>query len=181
MIRHLTTLLPDTRGVALIEFALILPVMLFIYVGATQLQDGIGCNRKVTSTTRAAADLIAQNTTGVTTAKEVDESLSAAAMVLTPYAVDAAKIRVSEIAIDKHKNVTVVWSRGRNIRPYTPGTPITLPTAMQTANTFFLFAEVSYAYTPPVSFGGIGPLTLKDTIYMVPRNTDQIACPDCLL
>lgn len=46
--------LRDRRGVAMVEFALILPVMLVLYLGGAQLQDGIACNRKVTIATRAA-------------------------------------------------------------------------------------------------------------------------------
>lgn len=170
----------DARGVAVVEFALVLPVMLLLYLGGVQLQDGIACDRKVTSTARAAADLISQNTTGQVSAAEVDDSLSAASMVLLPYAAGAAKIRISEVAINSNRVARVAWSRGFQITPYARGKKITMPAAMRVANTYYLLAEVTYAYTPPTSYGAIGPLNLNDTIYMVPRNTDQIDCPDCL-
>lgn len=169
----------DVRGVAMVEFALVLPVMLVLYLGGVQLQDGIACDRKVTSTARAAADLISQNTTGSISAAEVDDNLNAASQVLLPFSSVPATIRVTEIAIDGNKKATVKWSRGFKTARYAPGTAMTMPAAMLQPNSYYLLAEVTYAYTPPSSFGAIGPMTLGDSIYMVPRNTDQINCPDC--
>lgn len=178
--RDRATLRRDARGVAMIEFALILPVMLFLYLGGVQLQDGIACDRKVTSTARAAADLISQNTTGSMSASEVDDNLNAASQVLLPFSSTPAKIRVTEIGVDANLKATVKWSRGFKTSPYARGLAMTVPSAMQQPNTYYLLAEVTYAYKPPVSFASIGALTLGDSIYMVPRNTDQINCPDCL-
>ncbi|MDQ1158271.1 Flp pilus assembly protein TadG [Sphingomonas sp. SORGH_AS 950] len=177
--RVLATMRGDTRGVALVEFALILPVMLLLYLGGVQLQDGIACNRKVTIATRAAADLIAQNTTGIMSAAEVQDNLVAAAQVLQPYAADKARFRITEIATDARGNTTVQWSRGLNTAGYAVGTTLAVPAAMRGAGTYFLLAEVSYAYSPPVSFGTIGPMTFQDRLFMVPRNTDKIDCSNC--
>lgn len=171
--------LRDRRGVAMVEFALILPVMLVLYLGGAQLQDGIACNRKVTIATRAAGDLITQNTSGKISAKEVDDSLKVATQVLLPYAASEATVRVTEVATSNGRT-SVVWSRGLNVAAYKRGTAIVIPPEMRMDGIYFLFAEVTYSYTPPISLGAIGPLNLKDSLYMIPRNTDQIDCPDCL-
>jgi Flp pilus assembly protein TadG len=169
----------DRRGVAMVEFALTLPVMLVLYLGGVQLQDGIACNRKVTIATRAASDLISQNTTSQISAREVDDNLKLATQVLLPYAASGATVRVTQVGTVDGRT-SVMWSRGLNIAPYTRGSAITIPPEMRLNGTYFLFAEVTYAYRPPNSFGAIGPLALKDSLYMIPRNTDQINCPDCL-
>lgn len=169
----------DRRGVAMVEFALTLPVMLILYLGGVQLQDGIACNRKVTIATRATADLIAQNATGSMSASEVQGNLVAATQVLLPYGAANARLRITEIATDANRKSTVQWSRGLNTNGYTRGSVIDVPAAMKTPGTYYLLAEVTYAYAPPTSFGSIGPLTLGDSLYMVPRNTDKIDCPDC--
>ncbi|WP_447411811.1 TadE/TadG family type IV pilus assembly protein, partial [Clostridium perfringens] len=54
----------DRRGTVLVEFAVMLPVMLVLWMGSLQIEDGIACNRKVTIATRAVADLVAQNVSG---------------------------------------------------------------------------------------------------------------------
>ena len=169
----------DVRGVALVEFALILPVMLILYLGGVQLQDAMACKRKVTITARAAVDLISQNTTGQKTGAEVQSNLIAALQVMQPYTTGDAQIRVSEVFTDASGNTSVVWSRGQKVAGYPKGQPIAIPPAMKTPRSTFLLAEVSYPYSPPTSFGQFGPMTLSDMLWMVPRNTDQIACPDC--
>jgi Flp pilus assembly protein TadG len=169
----------DARGVALVEFALILPVMLILYLGGVQLQDAMACKRKVTITARAAADLISQNTTGKMTGAEVQSNLVAATQVMQPYSAGDAQVRVSEVSTDAKGNTSVVWSRGLGIPPYSKGQAVDIPSAMKTPNATFLLAQVNYAYRPPTSFGQFGPMTLSDSLWMVPRNTDQIACPDC--
>lgn len=169
----------DSRGMALVEFAVVLPVLLTLYMGGFQLGDGIACNRKVTIATRAIADLIAQNQSGTTTKAELDSNLSAATQVLTPYAASNALIRVTEVATDINLNTTVQWSRAANGAAYAKGAAVTIPTAMKLPGTYFLFAEVSYAYTPAANFGFINAMTLKDSLYMLPRNSNKIDCSDC--
>jgi Flp pilus assembly protein TadG len=47
----------DARGVALVEFAICLPVLILLYLGAYVISDAITCNRKVTRSARAVTDL----------------------------------------------------------------------------------------------------------------------------
>ena len=59
----------DNRGVAAVEFALILPLMLVLYIGTAELTTGLMANRKMTVVARALSDLVAQETdetTGIT-------------------------------------------------------------------------------------------------------------------
>ena len=73
----------DERGVSAVEFALLLPLMLALYLGAVELSQGIAADRKVTLTSRTVADLVSQvtniNNAGMT------NSLNAAAAVMAPY------------------------------------------------------------------------------------------------
>ena len=172
-------ILRDRRGVAMVEFALVLPVMLLLYLGGVQLQDAMSCKRKVTITTRAAADLVAQNTTGTTTAAEIQANLLAAAQVMQPYAPATAQIRLTEITTDSQGRTSILWSRGQNTYPYPRGIRVRVNPAMSAPGSSFLVAQVSYDYRPAATFGTFGSIRLDDIIWMVPRNTDQIACSDC--
>ena len=172
-------LLRSRKGTALIEFAMVLPVTLILYLGGYQIEDAIACNRKVTISTRAAADLIAQNVSGTTTGSEIDGDLSAAAQVLAPYSANNAVIRITEVATDNNFHTTVQWSRGLNGTGYTKGSVATIPAAMQLPGTYFLFAEVRYAYTPAANFGFVNAISLYDSVYMLPRNSTSISCSDC--
>ena len=52
--------LGDERGVSAVEFAMLLPLMLTLYLGAVEISQGIGADRKVTLTARTVADLVSQ-------------------------------------------------------------------------------------------------------------------------
>ncbi|PVE53472.1 pilus assembly protein [Arthrobacter sp. TPD3018] len=178
-LRRWRDLARDTRGVALIEFAMVLPILLILYLGSVQLQDGIACKRKVTIATRATADLIAQNASGSTTKSDVDNSLAAATQVMAPYRSDRAVIRLTHITIDNMMRVRIDWSRARNGLPETPGTLSNIPLAMRVPGVSFIVAHVTYNYRPPANFGFVKPIALDDFLVMLPRNSQTITCSDC--
>ena len=169
----------DQSGTSLIEFALVLPAIVVLYLGSYQVEDAIACNRKVTIATRSVADLVSQNLTGATSASAVDGDLYAATLVLAPYASSSAVMRVTEVTTDNNLKTTVVWSRGYNASGYTAGSVATIPAAMKIPGTYFLFAEVSYAYRPAANFGFVNSMNLYDSLYMLPRNSANITCADC--
>ena len=49
----------DRRGASAIEFALIAPLMLGLYIGCVEISDGVAADRKVTLTAGALANLTA--------------------------------------------------------------------------------------------------------------------------
>ena len=178
-LRRLRAIGADTRGLALIEFAMVLPFLLILYLGSVQLQDGIACNRKVTIATRATADLIAQNATGKTTAKEIDNSLAAATQVMAPYRADRAVIRLTQVTVDNMLQLHIDWSRGLNGPPETAATLYNVPMSMRVPGVSILVARVTYNYRPPANFGFIKPIALQDALVMLPRNSQSISCTDC--
>jgi Flp pilus assembly protein TadG len=179
MIAALRRLWASRSGTAMVEFAFVLPVALVLYYGTLQLQDAIACNRKVTIATRALADLVAQNLTGDTNAAAVDGVLGATTQILAPYPSAPATMRVTQVLTDATSRTTVQWSRARGGLPLAKGTTVTIPAQMRIPGTYFLLAEVTYAYTPPVFFGDLAALRLGDSLYMLPRNSAKIDCGDC--
>ena len=53
----------DKRGASAIEFALLAPLMIGLYIGCVEISEGIAAYRKVTLTAGALANLAAQVTT----------------------------------------------------------------------------------------------------------------------
>jgi len=155
----------DRRGVSAVEFALIAPLMIALYLGCVEISDGVAVDRKVSLTAAALANLSAQtssiSSTGMT------NILDASSAIIAPYSANKLKITVSCIKIDASKNVSVKWSVTRNGTTLS-GSP-TLPSALQVANTQLILAQVSYDYTPVVGYTITGTLTLSDKMYMAPR------------
>jgi Flp pilus assembly protein TadG len=162
----------DDRGVSAVEFAMLLPLMVTLYLGSVEVSQGIAADRKVTMTARAVADLVAQ----VSTVNNAGMSnvLAAASSVMTPYDVSKAKVTVSLITIDANGNATISWSDSLNGTARTKGAAVTLPSALKVANTSLVWGEASYSYSPVVGYVISGTLNLKDQIYMRPRLSDTI-------
>ena len=59
VLRRLSDFATDRRGVSAVEFALLLPLMLTLYLGGVELSQGISIDRKVTLTARTPDDLLA--------------------------------------------------------------------------------------------------------------------------
>lgn len=171
-LRRLGRLAADERGVSAVEFALLLPLMLSLYLGAVELSQGIGADRKVTLTARTISDLVSQ----VSTINNADmtNSLTAAGAVMAPYPVANLKVTVSSVKIDANGQATVEWSDTLNGTARSKGSTITQPAALNIANSFIVLSEVQYSYTPVVGYMISGTLTLKDHIYMRPRLSDEV-------
>lgn len=168
----MTRLIHDRRGVSLVEFAICLPFLVLLYIGGYQLTDALSAYRKVTTTTRAVADLTSQYTS--VSYDDLDTILDASAQVLAPYKISAGKVTVSQIYIDKNLNSTIDWSRGKNVSGLTPGTAFALPASVKLPDTYVIVAGIDYTYTPVAASNLIGTIPMRDQIIMGPRASSQV-------
>jgi len=157
----------DQRGVSAVEFALLAPMMIGLYLGCVEISQGVSADRKVSLVSAALANLSAQVSTISTT--DMTNILDASSAIISPYSASLLKMTVTCLKIDANKNVTVKWSvtRGGTANSGT----MSIPSALAVANTQLLFAQASYAYTPTVGYTITGTLTLSDQMYMSPRIT----------
>jgi len=162
----------DRRGVSAVEFAMILPLMLTLYLGAVEVSQGISIDRKVTLTTRTVADLASQ-VTNITNA-DMTNLLQASTTVMTPYPTATLRITVSSVLIDAQGRATIAWSDTLNGTARTVGAAVTLPAVLNVASTSLIWSEVSYQYQPVIGYVVTGALNLSDQIYMRPRLSDTV-------
>jgi Flp pilus assembly protein TadG len=162
----------DDRGVSAVEFAMLLPLMVTLYLGSVEVSQGIAADRKVTMVARAVADLVAQVST--INNSGINNVLAAASSVMTPYDVSKAKVTVSLIKIDSNGNAKIEWSDSLNGTARTKGAAVSLPSALKVPDTSLVWGEASYTYSPVVGYVISGTLNLKDQIYMRPRLSDTI-------
>jgi len=162
----------DRRGVSAIEFALVLPFLILLYLGGYQLSDAIAAQRKVTIATRSIVDLTSRYTS-VTNA-DLATILNASRQVMAPYSTTHASMSVSQIAIDKDGNGTVMWSYPTDGGGLTPGESFDVPAEIRQPNTWILVGEMAYDYTPVVGQGLIGRIPMRDEIIMSPRASNSV-------
>jgi Flp pilus assembly protein TadG len=170
--RRLRHLVGDERGVSAVEFAMLLPLMLSLYLGAVEVSQGIGADRKVTLTARTICDLVSQvQSIGNT---DMTNALNASSAVMAPFPASNLKVTVSSVKIDANGKATVDWSDSLNGTARAKGSTVTLPNALNVANTSLVWSEVQYTYKPVIGYVVTGTLTLKDQMYMRPRLSDSV-------
>jgi Flp pilus assembly protein TadG len=177
----------DTSGLAAVEFALILPVMLVSLMGAVEVSNGMLANRKVTMTASTLADLIAQDT-NITNA-EMSTIMGAAEGVLSPIVTSSIRMRVTSVTADANGKTTVAWSDGRGFAARSKGSAIAVPANIVSPGGSVIFAEVEVRYDSTFSdffsnmqstFSGSldkgmkSGWTLSDEFYLRPRRSISI-------
>ena len=99
--RRLRRLIGDERGVSAVEFAMLLPLMLTLYLGAVEVSQGIGADRKVTLTARTIADLVSQ-VSSIGNA-DMTNALNASSAVMAPFPISNLKVTVYERQDRRHR------------------------------------------------------------------------------
>jgi Flp pilus assembly protein TadG len=123
-------------------------------------------------TARTVADLVSQ-AANINNA-DMTNSLNAAAAVMAPFPVANLKVTVSSVKIDASGVATIDWSDTLNGAAHSPGSPVTLPTALAIPNTWLIWGEVQYNYRPVIGYVVTGTLILKDQSYLAPRVSPQV-------
>ncbi len=168
----------DHTGIAALEFALIVPIMLFMYIGTVEVTQGIIAQRRVNLLSRTLADLTSQSPA------TLDQSgmqaiFAASTAVMTPLSATGLKMRITSVLVKPSGQACVDWSDASNWSPLPAASSVTVPPGLgdttATGSLQYIMAEVQYPYTPVMSYV-IKPMTITDTpSYMRPRSTSNIA------
>jgi Flp pilus assembly protein TadG len=157
----------DQRGVSAVEFAMLLPLMVTLYLGTAEVSQAISAGRKATMVARTVADLVSQATN--VTNSDMTNIMNAAVAVVYPYTTSNLKVTVTSVNIDANSRATVTWSDSYNGTARAIGSTVSPPAAVVVPNTSLIWSEVSYSYRPTVGYIITGTLNLKDQLYMAPR------------
>jgi hypothetical protein len=138
-------------GVAAVEFAIILPLMVFMYLGMTELTTGINVHRKLTLVSRTLADLTTRTTD--ITGDGIDIVFSAARAVMQPY--DATNVAMAVTSVTVKPGPTagtftgeVAWSCTQGSKtPYPKGSAYPVPKGFE-GSPSFVFVETRLDYVP---------------------------------
>ncbi len=161
-----------TSGLAALEFALILPIMVLLYLGGFEVTEAFMIDRKVTHATSALGDLVAQAES--ISNSEMANIFNAVDAVMNPYPFDAGYLIISGVRIDSNGVAKVVWSDAQNTTAYAVGQTISLPLSVTQPSTFIVFAEVHYEYTPTFGYTLTGTFDLHDEFYLRPRLQNEV-------
>jgi Flp pilus assembly protein TadG len=183
MFLRLRDLLLDKRGVGGVEFALVAPMLLVLYLMSFELTMGFSVAKKTSMASSAVADIVARE-------EKVTKSLlvtmpDVAKAIFVPYPTNNLLIKVTAIKIDSTKAAKVAWSwSSTGVVPYAVGTTPPVPADLLVADTFLIRSELSVShelmtYLPGLVSGGKKSLTLYREFYYRQRLGTEITCSDC--
>jgi Flp pilus assembly protein TadG len=167
-----------TRGVAAVEFAMILPALLIMFLAAVDMGRAIAVYMKV----RAATYTLDAITNQYTTIQSADMSaiLGAAAVVLAPYSSSPVVVTISQIKVKSASEASVNWSATLNGTALVQKSSVTVPTSFASCNTYpcyLIYGQVSYTYTPLFTYFFKAAIDLSDSLYVTPRSSECILYP----
>ena len=185
-----TTFFRDCRGIAAVEFAVIVPLMLTLLFATVEFAAGLAVDRKVSLVARTVANLTSQGTTA--SVADLTNYIGAANLIMVPYVqptYPAPNITISEVYIDPSTGVArVEWSWGSAPRglysTYAALPPSMIATDPTThailPNQYIIVSEVNTLYTPTLGFFGVmgnSGITLSDVAYALPRQSTCVFYP----
>jgi Flp pilus assembly protein TadG len=175
----------STSGLAAIEFAVIMPILLLLLLGTFDAGRAISAYMK----TRSAAYTLAAITNQYTRIVPIQSTdmqaiTGATAAVLSPFPTSAATVTITQIKQTSATQAVVSWSYSMNGAAYGAGStwsriPANLSSTPACASSssnnssypcYFIFSEVTYVYTPSFGYFAVGSLTFSDSLYTTPRS-----------
>lgn len=162
----------DREAVSAVEFAIILPFMVLLYIGGAEVGDGVAIQYKVTETARTVTDLASQYVSIDSTT--MSNILGASSEIVAPYASSSMVVTISEVSTNASGQGTISWSCSLNGTPRTSGSSVTLPTSLQTPSISLIWGEVTYPYTPSMGYVITGTITIYQSIYFYPRLANSV-------
>lgn len=166
----------NKSGVAAVEFALLLPILLLLYLGVTEASRAITYDKRLVTATAAMGDLVAR-IDGNTTEAELDDFFEAARITIAPLPVANLSQVISSVFVDDDGDATIVWSRGYNGgTAHGAGDDFDIPDDLADVakEGFVIVSEASMNYTPITNFIFPSSFTFEKIYYHLPRFGEEI-------
>ena len=172
----------EERGAAAVEFALVLPFLLLLFMGSIEASSLITVDRRVTVISGTVGDLVAR-TKGTLAGSTLTDYFMASQNIMYPYATGDLEQIVSFVSVDEDGETSVVWSCGYNGgAARSAGSEYTsLPDRMNelAREGWVVASETKYAYTPVLGIVFTSAINLDRESFYLPRYETSITGPTC--
>lgn len=196
MARGAHAIAKDRSGVAAIEFAFVVPVLLCMYLITMEASQGIEVNRKVSRTGSSVADLITQQSS--IQKSEVIAILKIGEAIIQPYNRSKPQLEITAIKLGTESTpvAKVDWSlrldKNGNAEKVLPkGTVVTdrQLDRIRVAGAYYIRVSSNLDYDPVITWSPDGAsmgllsafndIQMGETFYLRPRISTTIPCSDC--
>lgn len=190
-LRRLRHVAVDAHAVSAVEFALLLPLLLTLYIAGNEVTQALMIYRKLTHAGSTLGDLVAQTESGSNTTGTVDSTamsgiFDATSMIMSPYDTSSARMVVADVLYTTSGGYKTQTSCAKNTTAWSTNAspPITIPTGLVSDKQHVIVTRSTYTYVSAFStfmkdIWGSGSITLEDVSYFRPRlfNDIKLTCP----
>lgn len=172
MKKFIRRFLKAQAGLAAIEFAFILPVMVIMFLGTVEVSNYVMTARRVATLSSTAADLVAQES--AISDDDINDIFGAISIIVAPLDPATVKIAITSVVADPDgETYRVAWSDAMNRSARTVGAVLSaseFPPDLIAAFQGSIMVEVEYGYDP--MFADFLPRKdITDTFYLKPRRS----------
>lgn len=167
----------NRSGLAAVEFAFVLPILLAMLLGLVELSQALALRADITNMSSTASDLIAQEST--VASADLTNVFNALTAMVFPFDSGPVTITITSV-IDggTGKAPKVGWSCTQGGTAETKGSApsVALPAGLITAGdgSSVIWSKVTYTYTSSISYFLVGAKTWTNNFYLKPRRVLQI-------
>lgn len=175
------------RGAAAVEFALILPFLLTLYMGSIEASSLFTVDRRVEVIASTMADLISRwnPNDGTIPKSTVKDYFVASEGIITPYSTSDLSQVVSFLQVASDGTAKVLWScgynggtaRGANSAYTLQSNMKDLVTSGFSKSGFLVAAETKYPYKPVLGMVFTSAIDLRKEALFLPRFQESLAAP----
>lgn len=159
-------------GLAAVEFALVAPLLIIIYLGSAEVTMALMAYRKLGSAAIIAAELASHSPSiDATTAGRIQEAATAA---LAPFNAADLDQRLTGVVVDAGGVATVAWSVGDGAVALVVGSVVDVPADLQVPDEGIVMAEAWLDYASPTAFGIPSSWQFTQTHFVYPRINDRV-------
>lgn len=162
----------EQRGVSAVEFAIIAPLLIFIYLSCVEVTMMMRADRRVTATASTLGDLTAR--LGSVTNDDLAELYDAAVIMMQPYPASQTRMRITSVVDNGNGEKRVGWSEGHYMVALTPGTLIDVPDGIVQQPGSVILTEVEFDFSSNIGFLLKNDVKLSDRFYLRPRRVQKI-------
>lgn len=175
--RRLRAFKANKDGLAAVEFALVSPMLVAMFLGFSALAQGQQISGRIAQISTTVGDIIAQSP--VIQAAQIDGAMMAG-QVLLGRNDNSLKIEVLGIEVMNNGRAYVRWARGLNTASLpSRNSQYNLPEDLTHQAGYFVMSRASLAHSPSVGGSIISPYTIVYTNYFSPRSSFDTQCSDC--
>jgi Flp pilus assembly protein TadG len=167
----------NIEGMAAIEFAMVAPMIVFLFIGTIEFSQALTVDRRVQQVASSTADLIAREKS-LTTA-DLEGIMQITDHLVAPYDALPLKVTVLNVysAINNAADTKVCWSYNHNggVHSYAANEKYAMPDGILGKGASAIVAEVTYDYEPLIFRMFIqSTFKMEEVFYLKPRLSNSV-------